>query len=119
VVTRIEPDLPPVPMDFLLMDQVVGNLLENAARHTAPGGRIEMSASRVPDGVAIEVIDDGPGVDPDEVEVIFEPFHSGDVPGVGGVGLTICRAVVEAHGGTIGVRGAPGGGARFTVTLPL
>jgi two-component system sensor histidine kinase KdpD len=118
VVVVIEPKLPAVPIDFLLMDQVLGNLLENAARHTLAGGRIEVTARSVRTGVAIDVSDSGPGVPPDEAKVIFEPFHSGDVPGVGGIGLTICRAVVEAHGGTISVRDASGGGARFTVTIP-
>jgi K+-sensing histidine kinase KdpD len=119
VVVDVEPDLPAVPLDFLLMDQVLGNLLENAARHSPAGGRIELRASSVRDSVEIEVSDSGPGVAPEEAKVIFEPFHSGDVPGIGGIGLTICRSVVEAHGGTISVRDASGGGARFAVTLPL
>jgi signal transduction histidine kinase len=64
------------------------------------------------------VVDHGPGVAEEDAERIFEPFQSGPLAGNGGVGLAICRSVLEAHGGTITVGAFPGGGAAFTVALP-
>jgi two-component system sensor histidine kinase KdpD len=95
--------------DYALLDQVVTNLVENAARH---GRTIDVRARR--DGGAVELVvaDDGPGVPVSDRDAIFLPF------GAGGTGLAICKAVVEAHAGTIAVGDRPGGGASFTVRLP-
>ena len=69
--------------------------------------------------MVLTVADRGPGLPADERDALFEPFRSGAVPGVGGIGLAICRAVVDGHGGTIHAGDNPGGGAVFTVRLPL
>ena len=114
----VAPDLPLVQADYVQLDQVVTNLLENAARHTPAGAPVTLSAHAVPEGIAVTVTDAGPGVAADQLAAIFEPFRSGAVAGASGIGRAICKAIVEGHGGTIAVRDNPAGGARFTVTLP-
>jgi two-component system sensor histidine kinase KdpD len=113
-------DLPFVRADHSQLDQLLTNLLENAARHTPPVGTVHLAAS-VDDRrhLVLTVADEGPGVAADEVAGLFEPFRTGAVPGASGIGLAICKAVVDGHGGTIAVRDRPGGGAVFTVALPL
>ena len=118
LLASIEEDLPAVDADYLLLDQVLTNLVENAVRHSPPGGDIRVSASRSGASVRIVVADGGPGVAPSERRAIFEPFRSGSVAGASGIGLAICRAIIEAHGGTIAVGEGPGGGAEFTIELP-
>ena len=113
------PDLPMLLADHTLLDQVVTNLLENAARHSPPGGRLDVAVQSIPGSLRLIVADQGPGVRPEDAKVIFEPFRSGDHAAGSGIGLATCKAVVEAHGGTITVGGPPGGGAVFTVTLPV
>lgn len=114
--------LPPVPIDAVLVEQLFVNLLENAAKYTPPGSPIAISA-RAGDGeIVVEVADRGPGVPEDQRERVFEKFVrlSRDAAGGGaGLGLAICRAVVEAHGGRISVYDRDGGGAAFRFTLPL
>jgi two-component system, OmpR family, sensor histidine kinase KdpD len=112
-------------VDASLIVQVFTNLLDNAAKYTPPGTRIGISA--VVDGASllrVTVDDDGPGL-PGEPARLFDKFQRGGEEGtiVGvGLGLAICRAIVEAHGGTIGARNrqnaARSGGARFEFTLP-
>ncbi len=114
----LDDDLPVVDVDVTQLDQVLANLLDNAVRHSPAGSPVTVSAHRDGEGVRIEVADRGPGVAPDEAEQLFRPFRSGAIAGSSGVGLAISRAIVERHGGTIGVDDRPGGGARFTVTLP-
>ena len=100
------------------MDQVLTNLLENAVRHSRPTGVVGLTVVTTSSSVRFSVTDEGPGVDPDEAEVIFQPFRSGALPGSSGVGLAICRGIVQAHGGTIRVTGRDGPGAEFVVDLP-
>ena len=116
---EIDPDVPLVNVDFVLMTQVLVNLLENAERHSPPGGEVAFSARVDGRHVVMEVADQGPGVDADSLELIFEPFRTGTISGTSGVGLAICKAVVESHGGTISVREADSGGARFSIGIPL
>ena len=112
-------DLPLIEADYTLLGQVFTNLLENAARHTAPGSAVEVSVRTTTAGVAVSVADRGPGVlAGDNDDALFEPFRPGPVTGSSGMGLAICKAIAEAHGGTIEAGPNPGGGARFTVTLP-
>lgn len=113
-------DLPLVDGDYTQIEQVVSNLLENAARHSPPGSMVRVggSVTGAAGGVEVWVDDEGPGVAPFERERIFEPFRRGEVGGSSGIGLAICKAIVEAHGGSIVVEGAPGGGARFRFSLP-
>jgi two-component system sensor histidine kinase KdpD len=111
-------DIPLVQLDPALFEQVMINLIENAARHSPRGGVVSVTATHRRGELTVDVCDDGPGVDPDELPRIFDAFRAGDRPGVGGVGLAICKAVVEAHHGTITAGNRVGGGARFRVVLP-
>jgi two-component system sensor histidine kinase KdpD len=111
-------DLPLVRADHALLAQVVVNLLENAVRHGGPGTPIRIATSTDGHRVELEVVDGGPGVPVEERDRIFEPFRHGGHGRSTGVGLAICRAVVDAHGGTVDVRDAPAGGARFRVRIP-
>lgn len=110
--------VPPVWGDHALLEQVVVNLLENAVRHGGAGTPVRVTTAADGDVVVLEVLDRGPGVPESEREAVFELFRHGGHGRSAGVGLAICRAVVDAHGGSIRVRDAPDGGARFTVRLP-
>jgi two-component system sensor histidine kinase KdpD len=119
VVTVAPPGLPLVLADHTLLEQVVTNLLENAGRHSPPRAGIDIVLRAHGRVIELVVADGGPGVAPDQVATIFEPFRSGTTAGQSGIGLAICKAVVEAHGGTITVGDSPRGGAAFTVTIPI
>jgi two-component system sensor histidine kinase KdpD len=118
-------DLPLVPIDELLIEQVFINLLENAARHTPPGTPISVRAWVEGDVVVVEVADRGPGIPLVEREDVFRKFYRSagaddkGRTGGSGLGLTICRGIVTAHGGRIWVDEHPGGGAAFRLTLPV
>jgi len=111
-------DLPLVDADYTLADQVITNLLENAARHSPPHSSIRIDARDTGEFVELSVSDQGAGIPPQDRDWVFEPFRTGSGSRSSGVGLAICKAIVEAHGGHICVTDAPGGGARFTFTLP-
>ena len=118
----LPPDLPLVPMDGVLIEQVFVNLLENAAKYTPAGTPIDISAAALDGVVRVDVMDRGPGVPAGEERRIFEKFYrvAGEGPASGvGLGLTICRGIVTAHGGRIWVENRTGGGALFRFTLPL
>ena len=109
-----------VDVDPGKVERVIENLLMNAARHTPQGTPVHVRVHGRTNGVVLEVEDEGPGV-PDELkETLFEPFKQGDTPGGRGVGigLSLVKRFAELHGGTAYVEDAPGGGARFVVTLP-
>lgn len=110
--------LPLVDGDYTQLEQVFTNLLENAARHAPSGSTIRVGGREAGRGVEIWVDDEGAGIAPFERQRIFEAFRRGDGSSSSGIGLAICKAIVEAHGGTITVSGAPSGGARFLFTLP-
>jgi K+-sensing histidine kinase KdpD len=116
-------DLPPVPLDYVEIDQVLSNLIENALRHTPAGTHIWIEAARDGDALALTVADDGPGIDPDSRDRLFDPFvRGGDrrgAPRGAGLGLAIARGLVEAHGGRISAEERPGGGTAMRFTLPL
>lgn len=117
---RIEADEVLVNVDAGKVERVIENLLVNASRHTPPGTPVHVRVHGRTNGVVLEVEDEGPGV-PDELkEILFEPFRQGDSPGGRGVGigLSLVQRFAELHGGTAHVEDAPGGGARFVVTLP-
>ncbi len=118
---HLAPDFPLMEFDASLMERVLCNLLENAAKFTPPDSHIDISASAEPGKVLIWIDDDGPGLPSGREEEIFEKFERGDkesaTPGVG-LGLAICRAIVQAHGGSIRGANRPGGGARFLLELP-
>lgn len=110
--------LPLVDVDYTLVDQVITNLLDNAVRHSPAGSTIRVRARERDGRVEIVVTDQGPGIDPALAEHLFEPFQRGEGGGSSGVGLAICRAIVEAHGGSISAGPANGGGAELAFTIP-
>jgi two-component system sensor histidine kinase BaeS len=117
-------DLPPVSADADRLTEILLNLLDNALRHTPAGGIIEVTAARDGQMVRLAIADTGPGIPPAERERIFDRFYRLDASrtaatGGSGLGLAIVRSLVAAHGGTITVDERPGGGARFTVALPV
>ena len=122
VETKIRPDLPDVMVDEMQLDQVLTNLLENAARYTPAGSEIQVSAGVFREAVQVRVSDRGPGIPTEERERVFEAFYRGgrspEMPG-SGLGLAIAKAIVTAHGGRIWVEGAPGGGAAVVFEIPI
>lgn len=111
--------LPAVNVDPLLIGQVLINLLDNAARHSPPDGIITVEARRSANQIVISVTDQGPGVAPDNRQAIFERFAQLDKGGRAGLGLTIAKTFVEAHGEEIWYEDGPSHGARFVFSLPL
>ena len=120
----VAPDLPEVSVDRERMAQVLGNLLENALRHTPAGSGVAVSARSSAAGVLLSVSDEGEGIASEHLPHVFERFYRADdardrAHGGSGVGLAIAKALVEAHGGTITARSeGPGRGATFHVALP-
>jgi two-component system sensor histidine kinase KdpD len=127
VTTAIDDDVPLVDADFGQLEEVLTNLLGNAARHAPAGSTIEVRAHAFePPGspagsgpwVVLAVVDHGPGVPAELRDHLFEAFRRGPGSHSTGLGLAICKAIAEAHGGTIRLVDTPGGGATFEVTLP-
>src|SRR5438309_7361616 len=116
---EIPPDLSLVDGDYTQLDQVVTNLMENAARHAPPASIVRVSAGERNGMIELRVADEGIGVPDWERQRIFEPFRKGEGSRSSGVGLAICKAIVEAHDGTIDVERTVGGGATFVVSLPV
>jgi two-component system sensor histidine kinase KdpD len=127
--TSISGDLPPVELDYLHMDQVLTNLLENAVRYTPPDSPIEICARQDDQHITLSVADRGPGIPPADLEHIFDKFYrvldnrtaSSKAAGMqagSGLGLAVCRGLVEAQGGHIWAEVRSGGGAIFFITLP-
>jgi two-component system sensor histidine kinase KdpD len=118
----IADDVPSVAVDEMQLDQVMTNLLENAARHSPQHGVIRVCVSSAGDHVTVRVSDRGPGIAEDERERIFEAFYRGastpDSPGTG-LGLAIANAIVTAHGGRIFVEDGAEGGASFVFEIPV
>jgi two-component system sensor histidine kinase KdpD len=117
----LPPDLPLIPFDSVLIEQVLINLLENATKYTPPGAPVDIGAKVHDEVLEVEVSDRGPGVAKQDRERVFEKFYRARESEGGGVGLglTICRGIVNAHGGRIWVEDRPGGGASFRFTLSL
>jgi len=122
IAVHLPRDLPLVRFDALLIERVLVNLLENGSKYTPPGSTITVSADVVAGKLMVYVADDGPGLPPGREEAVFQKFTRGEresaTPGVG-LGLAICRAIVESHQGRITAANRPGGGALFTFMLPL
>ena len=118
---KLNDDLPLLHLDAVLIERVLVNLLENAAKFTPAGSPIEIRAQRADDQVQLTVEDHGPGLPKGREEAIFQKFERGTresaTPGVG-LGLAICRAIVQAHGGSIRGENREAGGARFVIDLP-
>jgi signal transduction histidine kinase len=112
------PGLPDIEADPTRVRQVLANLVANAVRHADDGGAVVVSASREPGTVRFVVTDDGPGIPPEQLPYVFERFtRSADSRG-SGIGLSLARDLVEAHGGAITATSGPGGGTEVAFTLP-
>ena len=117
----VPPDLPFVRVDANQLSQVVMNLLLNAAQATPEGGRITVSADRLPSGEAVEIriVDTGYGIPPDVLPHVFEPFFTTKRGKGTGLGLSISQAYVKSHNGEIQIKSAPQSGTTVTITLPV
>ena len=120
----LPPGLPTLDADGARLLRLLGNLLDNARRHTASGGSVTVRASATPEAAAVEVADTGEGIAPDEQERVFERYYRGaDARTRGergtGLGLALARATARAHGGDLTVESARGEGSTFRLTLPL
>ncbi|HYA21087.1 MAG TPA: ATP-binding protein, partial [Burkholderiales bacterium] len=122
IITSVPHELPLVQFDAVLIERVLCNLLENAAKYTPEDATAQIGARVIDGELEVSVADNGPGIPPGKEKEIFEKFMRGAtesaIPGVG-LGLAICRSIVEAHGGKIWVEPVPEGGARFVFTLPV
>lgn len=118
---RLPTDLPSVHADRARLFQVLSNLLGNAIKFSPPGGRVLLTAHAEDDAVRVTVADSGPGVDDADAEQLFLPYWHADARHGGGtgLGLTIAKAIIEAHGGRIGVGRRRDGGTAFSFTLPI
>jgi len=119
ITQSVAPDLPRCLLDPAQIRQVLVNLVTNAGEAIESGGSIEIRATEFPEdgGVILAVEDNGPGIPPDQLEKIFEPFHTTKVHGTG-LGLAVARTMVTQHGGTIEVHSKVGSGTTFFVILP-
>jgi two-component system sensor histidine kinase KdpD len=119
--TRLPEDLPLVPINDVLLEQVLINLLDNAVKHTPDASPLELTAWAEEGAVTVEIADRGPGLAPGDEERVFDKCYRGlglTARGAG-LGLAICRGFVEAHGGRIWAENRPGGGVAFRFTIPL
>ena len=121
VTMRAAPEVPFLQVDPVLFEQVLFNLLDNAAKYTPAGSPLEIEVSRGAFGAQVSVMDRGNGIRPEDAERLFDKFVRGEQHGVAGagLGLAICRGIVAAHGGLIHAEERPGGGASFIIDLPL
>jgi signal transduction histidine kinase len=119
--TEVDPDLPRVSVDIPRIRHVFANLINNAIKHSPPSGRIVLRARHAADGrIVFSVQDDGPGIAPEFHTRIFERFFRvpGQAKAGAGLGLSIAREIVLAHGGYLGVRSLPGQGCEFYFAMP-
>jgi signal transduction histidine kinase len=127
---RFEPvqdDLPDIPLDGARFERAVSNLVRNAIQHTPRGGEIRSSVAQAGGWLTLSIVDNGEGFDADQATRVWDRFYRGDLSrgrkgSVGdgaGLGLSIVRGFVEAHGGEVACESSPGKGATFTVKLPV
>ena len=117
VVARLAPDLPPVAVDALQVQQVLGNLITNGAQAMPEGGTLTIETARAEGGARVAVSDTGVGIAPENLEKIFQPLFTTKAKGIG-LGLAVAQGLAEANGGTISVESAVGRGSRFLVVFP-
>lgn len=125
VTTSISQDVPPVELDYLYMDQVLTNLIENAVRYTPPESPLDINVQQQEAQVIISVADRGPGIPPAEMERIFDKFYRVQArrgkephPSGSGLGLAVCKGLIEAQGGKIWAEARSDGGVIFSIALP-
>jgi two-component system sensor histidine kinase KdpD len=123
VVLDLPEDLQPLNFDYVEIDQVLSNLIENAVKYTPRGSEIRVSVRCESGKVAVAVSDTGPGIPREALPRLFDAFYRAPSEGGGpkgsGLGLAVAKGIVEAHGGRIEAENRPEGGACFTFTLPL
>ncbi len=124
--THIDKNLPMIEFDYVQMDQVFTNLIENAVRYTPKGTPIDIAVQREGKQILVTVADRGPGIPAVDLERVFDKFyrvqrdkHNGNYPTGTGLGLAVCKGIVEAHGGRIWASPRDGGGVVFSVLLPI
>jgi two-component system sensor histidine kinase KdpD len=120
--THIPSGLPLMPMDALLIEQVLVNLLDNALKYTPEGSSIEISAEAKDDLLEVVVTDRGPGIPDGDIPRLFDKFYRGpqkEHRSGAGLGLSICKGIIDIHGGSITAQNRPGGGAVFTFSIPV
>jgi two-component system sensor histidine kinase KdpD len=123
ILLRVPDGLPPIYLDYLMVEQISSNLIENALKYSPPSGRVEVDA-HVRDGqLTIAIADRGTGIPPSEATRIFEKFyrisdHAAGSPGTG-LGLAIARGLARVHAGEVRYNPRPGGGSIFTLSLPV
>jgi two-component system sensor histidine kinase KdpD len=119
---RIEAGVPLIPLDFVLIVQVLVNLLDNAIKYSPSQQPIEIIASRDENRLHITVEDRGTGIPAEDLERVFDKFYRvqrpDNISGTG-LGLSICKGIIEAHGGAIRAENRPGGGTRILIWLPI
>ncbi len=115
---ELSTDLPPVQASSDQLAQVFLNLIINAIEEMPDGGHLRIAARQVHDQVELTFVDDGPGIPPDQLPMIFEPFYTTKADG-SGLGLAISHSILQQYGGSIAVHNASGGGAVFSITLPV
>ena len=118
---QVSSDLPLIQADFVLIEQVIVNLLDNACTYTPAGTDVTIEAFTSRNMLQIAISDTGPGIPPQDLAHIFDKFYRvpGTATGGTGLGLSICRGLVEAHGGKLTAENVPGNGTRFVIHLPL
>ncbi len=124
VIVDVPDDLPPVPIDYVAIDRVLSNLIENAAYHTSVDTQITVAACHANGEIVVTVADEGPGIPAFALPRIFERFYRGSLAHVdgrrgAGLGLAVAKGLVEAHNGRIWVQSQEGHGSRFSFSLPL
>ena len=124
IVLETSESLAPLPFDLHKLDQVLNNLLGNAVKYSESGTQVSVSVVEREGSIVTSVADQGPGIPNDELHKLFQPFQRTSVRATGGekstgLGLAICKNIVEAHGGTITVESVPGTGTVFSYTLPM
>lgn len=118
IAARVDTRLPVIQADPVRLTQALMNLVINALQAVERNGKVEVAAAAAPDAVFLEVRDTGPGIPPEKLTGIFDPYYSTKPEG-NGLGLWIAQQIAVAHGGALRAANGPGGGAVFTLVLPL
>ncbi|MBP9021871.1 MAG: sensor histidine kinase KdpD [Spirochaetes bacterium] len=121
LVLSIDENIPPIYIDFTLMEQALTNLIYNAVSYTPAGSKIEIAAISQNSFIKIELKDNGPGLSEEDIPYLFDKFRRGAHVSAGGtgLGLSICKGIIEAHGGMIRAMNRADGGAQFLIELPI